>query len=245
MTTKEVTSLERFYAWVSITTVFILFLVIKDFAPAIRDFLQQHRLDLQLGSFSISELLLSVAGSFTIYKVLYHTLTGLWNRGWLKRKFLTHAYIEGTWVGFYRRQNGTNDETYFAVDHYKQPIGYVGISGKGYFPDKTAAAEWESLSSYFADNTSQGGSVSLEFLCDVGLQGARAAKAHQTNAVTKLTFSTDGKNSTAQQFANGETTNLIDGKKFEVHLKKISDRFLTPERQFDKAMDYYDKYFSR
>lgn len=237
------TTLSGFFLFVSSLTILAMFYFVRVVLPPLDEFLKG--LNVSPWFSPVTQLLLTLLGGVGVYKLIQKSIAQIWQWKVVKAWQLEHMYIEGTWVGYY--SSGT--ESYFAVDHYRQPIGGVGVEGRGYSHDNRLSAKWRSIAVHFTGITDEGHRAQLDFLSLVELERNRPAAASgarernnmipTTNAATQLVFTDNERGKPTR--ADGYATNISDGQRFEVHLTRLSDDCKEFEKHIAAAKKFYDE----
>lgn len=94
--------------------------------------------------YNLLGILITALISVGIYRMIYLMVSYIVNNcNWIKKKFFSSYYLEGTWVGFYI---GVDGKERFFIETFEQNLDTLVIKGTAYDENKNLHSFWTSES---------------------------------------------------------------------------------------------------
>ena len=171
----------------------------------------------------------SVLFSFGLYNVLASLLIYLMNKSrWLKKKILSGYYMEGTWVGYYER----NNDIRLVIEHFEQDLNRLVIRGRSRMLNGEERAKWYS-------KTVQIDVISGRLIY-VYENGAIRYKGTGLEGIGTFFFQREGVDCPPTEL-DGFQVDTIDGERVPAKEKKVADVLLPLDIAFEKSLELYKK----
>lgn len=208
---------DRFGLFTTTTTVGLMFAILIQVAPR----LQPLALKAQVAAIAISGLT-----SIGIYRLISSLLYDAFQGSLLLRKLiLGRDFLEGTWVGYYKR-NGSNR---FTIEFFDQESGELTISGKELCDNGKTIAWWETNTTGVDSRTDR---LIYSYACDIH----ESKGQHLGIGVFKLRRTHKRKPAYA---IDGYSADLVDGDKDRNDEIKISCKRIPDEEALERAKKHF------
>jgi hypothetical protein len=208
---------DRFGLLATTTTVGLMFAILIQVAPM----LQPLASTTKVASIAISGL-----SSIGVYRLISSLLYDAFQGSLLLRKLiLGKDFLEGTWVGFYKR-NGVNR---FTIDFFDQESGELTISGKELCDNGKTMAWWETYTTGVDSRTDR---LIYSYACDIH----EVKGQHLGIGVFKLLRTHKRKPAYA---IDGYSADLVDGDKDPNYEHKISCKRIPDNEALERAKKYF------
>lgn len=166
----------------------------------------------------------AVIATLGAYRLISKLLTWLIGRSLMFRRFvLGKEFLEGTWVGSYKREGGPR----LTVEYFDQSEGETRVHGRSFAPDGQTVATWNSIVAWIDPRHEK---LYYGYQCDLFDRTGE----HSGLAMFKIIYKQGGGKA---YVLDGYAADLTDGKKDTNREIKISDQRVDDQEAFTRALE--------
>lgn len=201
---------QRFHSYITVATVFLMFVVIKYVEPSLK-------------MWGLVKLFLTLLSTFALYSLLATILLSLSrNWLWLKKHLLGASFLNGTWVGSFKNHQGVE---IFTVEFFEQTISSLVIRGEAFNSNGDSHAQWVSKATFI---NSSDGILTYTYTCD------KSDDKSTFQGIGVFNFERQDSH-LPPKYIKGYSTDIVDGIRTHNREKKITDKLLDLEDAFNRA----------